>query len=52
MVFGLKVDFVLETPLVMRNSTKGVKKAKDAIKAIKQISAFLNAKKVKDSHVI
>ena len=36
----------------MIDSTEGVEKTKDVIKVLKQIGAFLDADKVKGSHVI
>ncbi|XP_028763568.1 60S ribosomal protein L4 [Neltuma alba] len=49
---GHRIESVPEMPLVVSDSAEGVEKTKDAIKVLKQIGAFPDAQKAKDSHAI
>ncbi|KAI4335907.1 hypothetical protein L6164_014503 [Bauhinia variegata] len=49
---GHRIESVPEMPLVVSDSTEGVEKTRDAIKVLKQIGAFSDAEKAKDSHSI
>ncbi|KAK4264204.1 hypothetical protein QN277_025413 [Acacia crassicarpa] len=49
---GHRIESVPEIPLVVGDSAEGVEKTKDAIKVLKQIGAFPDAEKAKDSHAI
>ncbi|KAK4252519.1 hypothetical protein QN277_014510 [Acacia crassicarpa] len=49
---GHRIESVPEIPLVVGDSAEGVEKTKDAIKVLKQIGAFPDAQKAKDSHAI
>ncbi|XP_054805316.1 60S ribosomal protein L4-like [Prosopis cineraria] len=52
MARGHRIESVPEMPLVVSDSAEGVEKTKDAIKVLKQIGAFPDAQKAKDSHAI
>ncbi|KAK4257252.1 hypothetical protein QN277_006865 [Acacia crassicarpa] len=52
MARGHRIESVPEMPLVVSDSTEGVEKTKDAIKVLKQVGAFPDAEKAKDSHSI
>ncbi|RDY13862.1 60S ribosomal protein L4-1, partial [Mucuna pruriens] len=49
---GHRIETVPELPLVVSDSAEGVEKTKEAIKVLKQIGAFPDAEKAKDSHGI
>ncbi|KAE9589977.1 hypothetical protein Lal_00037656 [Lupinus albus] len=49
---GHRIESVPELPLVVSDSAEGVEKTKDAIKVLKQIGAFPDAEKAKDSRGI
>ncbi|KAF7806260.1 60S ribosomal protein L4 [Senna tora] len=49
---GHRIESVPEMPLVVSDSAEGVEKTKDAIKVLKQVGAFPDAEKAKDSHSI
>ncbi|XP_057422801.1 60S ribosomal protein L4-like [Lotus japonicus] len=46
---GHRIETVPEFPLVVSDSAEGVEKSKEAIKVLKQIGAFPDAEKAKDS---
>ena len=52
MARGHRIETVPEIPLVVGDSAEGVEKTKDAIKVLKQIGAFADVQKAKDSHAI
>ncbi|KAL2978466.1 hypothetical protein AAZX31_13G119700 [Glycine max] len=49
---GHRIESVPELPLVVSDSAEGVEKTKEAIKVLKQIGAFPDAEKAKDSRSI
>ncbi|OIW01637.1 hypothetical protein TanjilG_14636 [Lupinus angustifolius] len=49
---GHRIESAPELPLVVSDSAEGVEKTKDAIKVLKQIGAFPDAEKAKDSRSI
>nr|GMD31804.1 60S ribosomal protein L4 [Ipomoea batatas]GMD33269.1 60S ribosomal protein L4 [Ipomoea batatas] len=49
---GHRVESVPEIPLVVSDSAEGIEKTSNAIKALKQIGAYPDAEKAKDSHAI
>ncbi|XP_054785292.1 60S ribosomal protein L4-like [Prosopis cineraria] len=49
---GHRIESVPEMPLVVGDSAECVEKTKDAIKVLKQVGAFPDAEKAKDSHSI
>ncbi|XP_047307766.1 60S ribosomal protein L4 [Impatiens glandulifera] len=49
---GHRIESVPELPLVVSDSVEGIEKTSAAIKALKQIGAFPDAEKAKDSHAI
>ncbi|XXG66068.1 hypothetical protein AAC387_Pa05g3617 [Persea americana] len=49
---GHRIDSVPELPLVVSDSAESVEKTAAAIKVLKQIGAFADAEKAKDSHSI
>ncbi|KAJ4979376.1 hypothetical protein NE237_010156 [Protea cynaroides] len=49
---GHRIENVPEIPLVVGDSAEGVEKTSAAIKVLKQIGAFPDAEKAKDSHAI
>ncbi|KAJ7972456.1 60S ribosomal protein L4 [Quillaja saponaria] len=49
---GHKIESVPEMPLVIGDSAESVEKTKDAIKVLKNVGAFPDAEKAKDSHSI
>ncbi|CAL5388039.1 unnamed protein product [Camellia sinensis] len=52
MARGHRIDSVPEIPLVVSDSTEGIEKTSAAIKALKQIGAYSDAEKAKDSQAI
>ncbi|XP_057472197.1 60S ribosomal protein L4 [Actinidia eriantha] len=52
MARGHRIDSVPEIPLVVSDSAEGIEKTSTAIKALKQIGAYPDAEKAKDSHAI
>ncbi|KAM7263594.1 hypothetical protein ACFE04_001277 [Oxalis oulophora] len=52
MARGHKIDTVPEMPLVVSDAAEAVEKTSAAIKVLKQIGAFADAEKAKDSHAI
>lgn len=52
MARGHKVESVPEMPLVISDSVESVEKTSGAIKVLKEIGAFPDAEKAKDSHAI
>ncbi|XP_028753791.1 60S ribosomal protein L4 [Neltuma alba] len=52
MARGHRIESVPEMPLVVSDSAEGVEKTKDAIKVLRQVGAFPDAEKAKDSHSI
>ncbi|CAN1813700.1 60S ribosomal protein L4-1 [Linum perenne] len=52
MARGHRVDTVPELPLVISDSAEGVEKTSAAIKFLKEIGAYADAEKAKDSHAI
>ncbi|KAH1195259.1 60S ribosomal protein L4-1 [Glycine max] len=52
LAYDQRIEFVLELPLVVSDSAEGVEKTKEAIKVLKQIRAFPDVEKAKDSHNI
>jgi len=52
MARGHRVDMVPELPLVISDSAEGVEKTSAAIKVLKEIGAYADAEKAKDSHSI
>ncbi|XP_062101994.1 large ribosomal subunit protein uL4 [Humulus lupulus] len=52
MARGHRVESVPELPLVISDAAEGVEKTSAAIKVLKQIGAFDDAEKAKDSHAI
>ncbi|XP_054820430.1 60S ribosomal protein L4 [Prosopis cineraria] len=52
MARGHRIESVPEMPLVVSDSAEGVEKTKEAIKVLKQVGAFPDAEKAKDSHSI
>ncbi|KAL3536318.1 hypothetical protein ACH5RR_004779 [Cinchona calisaya] len=50
MARGHRIDSVAEIPCVVSDSAEGIEKTSNAIKALKQIGAFPDAEKAKDSH--
>jgi large subunit ribosomal protein L4e len=52
MARGHKIDVVPEMPLVVSDSAEAVEKTSAAIKVLKQIGAYDDAEKAKDSHAI
>ncbi|PON32469.1 Ribosomal protein [Parasponia andersonii] len=49
---GHRVETVPELPLVISDAAEGVEKTSAAIKVLKQIGAYADAEKAKDSHAI
>lgn len=49
---GHRIESVPEFPLVVGDSAEGVEKTKEAIKVLKQVGAFPDAEKAKNSHGI
>ncbi|CAN4121610.1 unnamed protein product [Withania somnifera] len=49
---GHRIESVPELPLVVSDSIEGIEKTNNAIKALKQIGAYPDAEKAKDSHAI
>ncbi|KAG5584455.1 hypothetical protein AABB24_015523 [Solanum stoloniferum] len=49
---GHRIESVPELPLVISDSIEGIEKTSNAIKALKQIGAYPDAEKAKDSHAI
>ncbi|KAJ8563367.1 hypothetical protein K7X08_031819 [Anisodus acutangulus] len=49
---GHRIESVPELPLVVSDSIEGIEKTNSAIKALKQIGAYPDAEKAKDSHAI
>nr|GMD62711.1 60S ribosomal protein L4 [Ipomoea batatas] len=49
---GHRIESVPEIPLVVSDSAEGIEKTSNAIKALKQIGAFPDAEKAKDSQAI
>ncbi|KAK7267599.1 hypothetical protein RIF29_20277 [Crotalaria pallida] len=49
---GHRIESVPELPLVVSDSAEGVEKTKEAIKVLKQVGAFPDAEKAKDSRDI
>lgn len=49
---GHRIESVAELPLVISDAAEGVEKTSAAIKVLKQIGAFPDAEKAKDSHAI
>lgn len=49
---GHRIESVPELPLVISDAAEGVEKTSAAIKVLKQIGAFPDAEKAKDSHAI
>ncbi|KAG6595268.1 60S ribosomal protein L4, partial [Cucurbita argyrosperma subsp. sororia] len=49
---GHRIESVPELPLVVSDSAEGVEKTSAAIKVLKQVGAFPDAEKAKDSHAI
>ncbi|PHU06671.1 60S ribosomal protein L4 [Capsicum chinense] len=49
---GHRIETVPELPLVVSDSIEGIEKTNNAIKALKQIGAYPDAEKAKDSHAI
>ncbi|TMW91924.1 hypothetical protein EJD97_013733 [Solanum chilense] len=49
---GHRIESVPELPLVVSDSIEGIEKTSVAIKALKQIGAYPDAEKAKDSHAI
>nr|7QIW_F Chain F, Ribos_L4_asso_C domain-containing protein [Solanum lycopersicum]7QIZ_F Chain F, Ribos_L4_asso_C domain-containing protein [Solanum lycopersicum] len=49
---GHRIESVPELPLVVSDSVEGIEKTSNAIKALKQIGAYPDAEKAKDSHAI
>lgn len=49
---GHRIEEVPELPLVVSDSAEGVEKTNAALKLLKQIGAFSDAEKAKDSHAI
>lgn len=49
---GHRIESVPELPLVISDSAEGVEKTSAAIKVLKQVGAFPDAEKAKDSHSI
>ncbi|KAB2604305.1 hypothetical protein ACFX13_033258 [Malus domestica] len=52
MARGHKIETVPELPLVVSDSAEGVEKTSAALKLLKQIGAYADAEKAKDSHAI
>ncbi|KAL3531891.1 hypothetical protein ACH5RR_005412 [Cinchona calisaya] len=52
MARGHRIDSVPEIPCVVSDSAEGIEKTSNAIKALKQIGAFPDAEKAKNSHAI
>ncbi|CAL5422455.1 hypothetical protein ACSBR2_034985 [Camellia fascicularis] len=52
MARGHRIESVPEIPLVVSDSTEGIEKTSSAIKALKQIGAYPDAEKAKDSQAI
>lgn len=52
MARGHRIESVPEMPLVISDSAEGIEKTSAAIKVLKQIGAFPDAEKAKDSHAI
>ncbi|XP_058110086.1 large ribosomal subunit protein uL4-like [Magnolia sinica] len=52
MARGHRIESVPEIPLVIGDSVESIEKTSSAIKALKQIGAFPDAEKAKDSHAI
>ncbi|MQL90051.1 hypothetical protein Taro_022648 [Colocasia esculenta] len=52
MARGHRIEEVPELPLVISDSAEGVEKTSSAIKVLKQIGAYADAEKAKDSHSI
>ncbi|XAR50986.1 hypothetical protein NMG60_11005467 [Bertholletia excelsa] len=52
MARGHRIESVPEIPLVVSDSAEGIEKTSSAIKALKQIGAYPDAEKAKDSHGI
>nr|AFW90583.1 60S ribosomal protein L4/L1 [Solanum tuberosum] len=49
---GHRIESVPELPLVVSDSVESIEKTSNAIKALKQIGAYADAEKAKDSHAI
>ncbi|PHT70611.1 60S ribosomal protein L4 [Capsicum annuum] len=49
---GHRIEGVPELPLVVSDSVEGIEKTSNAIKALKQVGAYPDAVKAKDSHAI
>ncbi|KAG5582588.1 hypothetical protein H5410_053215 [Solanum commersonii] len=49
---GHRIESVPELPLVVSDSIEGIEKTSNAIKALKQVGAYPDAEKAKDSHAI
>ncbi|KAA0044041.1 hypothetical protein IC582_009464 [Cucumis melo] len=49
---GHRIESVPELPLVISDSAEGIEKTSSAIKVLKQVGAFPDAEKAKDSHAI
>ncbi|XP_009592380.1 large ribosomal subunit protein uL4 [Nicotiana tabacum] len=49
---GHRIETVPELPLVVSDSIEGIEKTNNAIKALKQVGAYPDAEKAKDSHAI
>ncbi|XP_009590386.1 large ribosomal subunit protein uL4 [Nicotiana tabacum] len=49
---GHRIESVPELPLVVSDSVESIEKTSNAIKALKQIGAYPDAEKAKDSHAI
>ncbi|KAL5545625.1 hypothetical protein UlMin_005312 [Ulmus minor] len=49
---GHKIETVPELPLVISDAAEGVEKTSVAIKVLKQVGAYADAEKAKDSHAI
>ncbi|XP_052203018.1 60S ribosomal protein L4 [Diospyros lotus] len=52
MARGHRIESVPELPLVVNDSAEGIEKTSSAIKALKQMGAYPDAEKAKDSHAI
>ncbi|KAL6987453.1 60S ribosomal protein L4 [Sarracenia purpurea var. burkii] len=52
MARGHRIDSVPEIPLVVSDSVESIEKTSSAINALKQIGAYSDAQKAKDSHAI
>lgn len=52
MARGHRIEEVPEIPLVVGDSAEGIEKTQTAIKALKQVGAYADAEKAKDSQAI